>query len=131
MGGGTRCAGWAGKLARLRGELERWRRRRERGDRIPEELWREAVALASECGVSKAASLLSLDYYGLKRRLAEAAAGSRAEFVEVPLPGILGGAGECVVEIEEGDRRRLRVELKGAATAAVEDVARALWGIGR
>lgn len=121
----------AAKRARIRAELERWRKRRRRGERIPEALWREAAALATECGASRTAGALRLDYDGLKRRMSGAAAGSQVEFVEMPLAGMFGGAGECVVEIEDGDRTRLRIELQGAATAGVEALARALWGIGR
>ena len=127
MGGQSCGTGWEERLARTRSHLEQWRRRRRRGERIPEDLWGEAVALARERGVSWTASALRVEYYGLKRRLREAGAGSRVEFVEVPVAGLLGSP-ECVVQIEDGAGTRLRVELRGAATSGVEAVARALWG---
>src|SRR5947207_3208721 len=56
-------------LERVRRRLDRWRRAREGRARIPESLWSAAVELARQCGVSKTARVLRLDYYLLKKRL--------------------------------------------------------------
>ncbi len=50
-------------------QFERWRRSRKRGTRIPEALWQAAAEAAEECGVSKTAQALGLDYYKLKSRV--------------------------------------------------------------
>ncbi len=120
-------------LSDVRGQFKRWRKRRRRGTRIPGALWQAAVEAAGEHGVSKTAQELSLDYYKLKERVESAsttpavAAEGRA-FLEVPLPST---APECVLELEDGQGARLRVELKGAAPTELETLARAFWSVGR
>src|SRR5947208_7607939 len=56
-------------LATVRRRLDRWRWAREGRARIPESLWTAAVELARQCGVSKTARVLRLDYYLLKKWL--------------------------------------------------------------
>ena len=53
-------------LARGRDRFGVWRRTREVGARIPDELW----TLSDEHGLSRTASVLKLDYYSLKKRVA-------------------------------------------------------------
>ena len=101
-------------LSEARSQFERWRTSRKRGTRIPEGLWRAAVEAARDHGVSKAAQTLGLDYYGLKKRLESTAAVSESEgstgpgFVEIPL---FASAPECVLELEDAEGARLRIEL--------------------
>jgi len=57
-------------LTRGRDRFEVWRRTRQVGTRIPDELWSLAVKLADHHGISRAASVLGLDYYSLKKRVA-------------------------------------------------------------
>ena len=64
-------------LSDVESQFERWRRSRSRGTRIPATLWDAAVGAARECGVSKAAGALRLDYYKLKQRLEAASKGCR------------------------------------------------------
>ncbi|MFT5324956.1 MAG: hypothetical protein ACI8P0_002822, partial [Planctomycetaceae bacterium] len=115
-------------LARGRDRFEVWRRTRQVGTRIPDELWSLAVKLADHHGISRTASVLGLDYYSLKKRVAagnssvtsvpsafvEGSASSDSAssdsasacpaFIElsslqVPSPG---ASGECVVEFADG-----------------------------
>ena len=93
--------------------IEAWRRTRAKLGPMPEALWREAAQLAQAHGVSPIASALRLEYYALKRHVAEArrpeAAAQRA-FVEVSVcPPALSP--DCVVEMERPDGARLRVQL--------------------
>ena len=121
-------------LSDVRSQFERWRRSRKRGTRIPEELWQAAVEAAEGHGVSKVAQELSLDYYRLKKRLGSAAERSESvpatgrEFLEIPL---LASAPECVLEMEDAQGARLRIELKGPAAAHCQTLAQALWSAGR
>ena len=119
-------------LSDVRSQFKRWRKRRRRGTRIPGALWRAAVEAAGEHGVSKTAQELSLDYYKLKERVESATAPAvEAEgraFLEVPLPS---ATPECVLELEDGQGARLRVELKGAAPTELETLARAFWSVAR
>src|SRR2546422_9817392 len=50
-------------------QFENWRRERERGQRIPKNLWGTAVELAKQHGVWPTARALHLDHNRLKRRV--------------------------------------------------------------
>ncbi len=124
-------------LSDVRRQFEDWRRSRRRGARIPEALWRAAASAGHEHGVSKTAQALRLDYYALKKRVelapekrSAAKTCSEIKFLEIPL-GAPSGRPECVLELEDGQGARLRVELQGAALAELETVARALWSMAR
>jgi len=116
----------ADPFATTRRKLERWRDRRAPGERIPEPLWAETCALAAEHGISKTALSLRLDYYSVKKRLEASPPEERAEFLEVPFGALLSGS-ECIVELEDGQGARLRIELKGQATSELASVVLALW----
>ena len=121
-------------LSDAESQFEGWRRSRRRGARIPAALWQAAVDAAREHGVSKVASALSLDYYRLKERLESVPVLSEVEsagggFLEVPL--FTSSASECIFELEDGEGTRLRVELKGAASAELETLARTFWSLAR
>ncbi len=121
-------------LRDVRRQFERWRKSRRRGTRIPEALWRAAVEASREHGVSKVSQALRLDYYGLMKRLESTRKLSESEpaagraFVEIPL---FASAPECVLEMEDAQGARLRVELKGSAAAHCEALAQALWSVAR
>ncbi|MCP4203110.1 MAG: hypothetical protein GY769_14405 [bacterium] len=124
-------------LSDVRGQFERWRQSRKRGTRIPEVLWRAAASAGREHGVSKTAQALRLDYYALKKRVASGPEErsaveplSEIKFLEIPL-GAPSGRPECILEFEDGQGARLRVELQGSALAELETVARALWSLAR
>jgi hypothetical protein len=123
-------------LASVRRDLERWRRDPERGRCIPPALWQAAAALAREHGVSRTARALRLEYYALEKRVASSPrpsppASGRGAFVEVAWPTPAGVPAECRLELTDGRGARLCVELRGAARAELEGLARALWGAGR
>lgn len=133
--GSDRVSG--GGFEQTRRELERWRRGGARGRRIPEGLWKAAVELGRQHGVSKTALRLGLDYYGLKKRVESATKkatcgdGRGAGFVQMPALGLLP-APECVFELEHPRGVRLRIQLSGPARAELlEPLVRALWSPAR
>jgi len=132
-------------MRKVYGRLNRWRSAHTGRWRIPERLWAGAAELAREHGVFATAKALHLEYGKLKE-LAEAVSpaakrrGRKARtqvrlhaqsspsppaFVELltPRPGSFPGA---VVELE-GPRGRMKIELKGVATAELVALSRALW----
>lgn len=124
-------------LVAARRSFERWRRSRTPSRRIPEVLWRIAIGLAQEHGVSKTVRALRLNYYALKKRMAFAPAVNpeldeqgRRGFVELPLFA-RPMSPEWSLEIEDGHGARVRVELKGAAGSELESLARLLWMVQR
>ena len=98
--------------------FERWRTQRKARSRIPESLWHTAVKLAVEFGVHRTAKALRLNYEALKARVKTAqpepsSGASPTQFVEL-VPGMVPGAGKCVVEFDDGHGARLCVHLEHA-----------------
>jgi len=125
--------------------LKRWRGSHTGRLPIPEPLWAAAAELAREHGIFPTAKALHLEYGKLKQRaegagpavkrrgakLLTAVPRRRARrtaaptFVELLAPRS-GGFPSGVVELE-GPRGRMRIELKGVATAELVALSRALW----
>jgi hypothetical protein len=111
-----------------RSRFHAWRRERKLGERIPRSLWDLAVRLAKMHGVSRTATALGLDYYGLQRRTGTVAApapSSNPAFVEVQAPIVAGK--ECRLEFDNGAGATLRVQLVGYDAADVEALSRSFW----
>jgi hypothetical protein len=115
-------------LVRAQSQVEAWRLRRCRGERIPRRLWTLAVRLARRHGVSRTATALSLDYYGLQER-AEATSSKLASngpaFVELPSPLMVSK--RCLVKLDNAAGASMRMQLVGYETADVEALARSFW----
>ena len=115
-------------MALGRSRFEAWRGERKLGARIPQPLWDLAVRLAKLHGVSRTATALGLDYYGLQRRTGTVAApapSSNPAFVEVQAPIVAGK--ECRLEFDNGAGATLRVQLVGYDAADVEALSRSFW----
>jgi hypothetical protein len=131
-------------MRKVQRRFEKWRIAHTGRLPIPKRLWKAATELAREHGVFHTAKALHLEYGKLKQ-LAEAASpaakrrGKKAPvlrtrrtrsttppaFVELIAPRP-GSAHECRVELE-GPRGRMRIELKGIATAELVALSRSLW----
>ncbi len=117
---GTAKRQLSGRFKRLRARLEAWRGRRERGERIPTQLWESAVEAARDYGVYRVSQELGLDYAHLKRRLGEAgmprAAEISTEAAFVELETGTAGTNACVLELEKGNGTRMRICVRDAGT---------------
>jgi len=106
-------------------QFENWRRERQRGQRIPENLWVTAVELAKQHGVWPTARALHLDHSRLKRRVRKGEGDENSgAFVELISQGAM--VCTCTVEMEDARGARMRIELKGAA-ADVTALSRTFW----
>ena len=123
------------RLEAGRQRFERWRAQRTGRARIPEALWCTAVELAVEFGVHRTAKVLRLNYETLKARVNHAAperdshgacssGASSAKFVEL-LAGTLLGAGQCLVELDDGHGARMCVHLEHAEATVLAALASA------
>jgi hypothetical protein len=115
-------------LAQGRNRFQTWRMGRHRGDRIPPALWALAVRLVKTHGVSRTATALGLDYYGLKKRAAATADQPQAcdpTFVELPSPVMVGK--QCLFELANGAGTTRRLQLVGYDAADVAALARHFW----
>ena len=88
-------------LPTLTRRFQTWRASRARGQRIPEELWQAAIAVARVHGINPTVAAFKLNYYDLPRRLPSGSArrGGRAAapvsklgFVELAPRAMSGGA---------------------------------------
>lgn len=109
--------------------LQRWRSERKGRARIPETLWAAVGELAREHGINQVSRALHLEFKHLKRVTESAAQNdfkqAKPSFVEL-IAARASAERECMLELE-GPRGRLRIELKGLATAEVASISRALW----
>lgn len=117
----------AAGLEKVRTELEAWRRRRHKGERIPEAVWRRAAGAVRPYGLNAVSRALRLDYYQLKRRASrsEGSGPIGPTFVELSERGDAAGQRTaedlaCVVELAKGNGTRMRI--------CVRDVAGVDWG---
>ena len=82
--------------------FEDWRRQKHRGERIPEQLWSEAIALVEAYGLSQVTRRLRLSGRDLNKRRAMPVSGRRrARHVEAPTTFI-----ELAPEVVEQAQRR-------------------------
>ena len=131
-------------LEQVRADLEAWRGRRCKGDRIPEGLWGRASRAVRQYGLNPVSRALRLDYYELKRRAGRSACAGHTDRCEAARPSApafvevsAGSAGEeqrteagvgCVVELEKGNGTRLRICVREAATVDWGKVKEAFLG---
>lgn len=120
-----------GPLARAKQGFDRWRRGRKRRGRISDRLWLMAAEAAAIHGVYATARELRLNPTRLKEQLQALAPSHTSHqtpnFVEIPWMGATP-VPECILEVEDELGRKLRVHLKGAATAQAVSLAPMLWG---
>jgi hypothetical protein len=121
-------------LEKVRLDLEHWRRTRRQRSPIPKALWKTAVEVAAQCGLTRTARILRLDFNGLKHRLAlsdlpkVSKPTSSSAFMEL-LPVLPTTIPDCLVELEDGRGTRLKIQLKGAGSQEVLSISRGLWSL--
>jgi hypothetical protein len=97
-----------------------WRRKKTNGERIPEELWKQALALLGNYGISQVSRTLRLSYTGLdkRRKVIEAGrsrqgSGDDTAFVQIDRAlvdqAMEPGGGAVWMELERPDGLRLRI----------------------
>jgi len=118
-------------LDEARTRFENWRQSRRGKQRIPDELWSVAIEVARRDGVNPTAVALHLDGGKLKRRMGAASSESGkampTSFVELLAPRTVDQH-ECTIELE-GRKGKLRIHWKGATSADVAALSRALWDV--
>ncbi len=122
-------------VSSLRRRIERWRKTRSKRSPMPEELWQEAARLAQDQGISPIARQLGVGYASLKDRVEQApqpdedAPSQGGEFVELSAEQFLGQASKAaVVELADGDGRRLTVRLDDGGQLDVVGLLQAFCG---
>ena len=132
----SKTRGLPPRLDKVRRRFEQWRRTRKIGSRIPHALWDSAVKLAEAYGVHATAKALGVDYYSLKKRLEEKSASrsrkvvptNGATFVELAATARTG-IPECLLELEDVEGTKMRIQLKGIEAPDLAALSRSLWGV--
>ena len=122
------------RLDKVKSDFEVWRSSRKKRSRIPEALWKKAVALYPEYTVGKISSTLRLSYTDLKKRISssiEPTLTNEAEglpaFIEVEFPAAHSSLSECVVEMEDGHGAKMRMCFKGKTDFDLMELGRSFW----
>jgi hypothetical protein len=117
-------------LDEVRTRFEKWRQNRRGKQPIPDELWSAAIEVSRRDGVNATATALHLDGGKLKRRMvaADSVPGKAMSptFVELMPPTV--DLRECTIELE-GRKGKVRIHWKGATSADVAALSRALWEV--
>ena len=118
-------------LEQLRKRFESWRQQREKGVRIPEELWRAAMEQSAKLGVNQVSRALHLNYTDFKKRIQSSgkpvnSVPEQPAFVEVALSRSEAER-ECVVEVESSGGRRMKLRFRGESAMDVIEWSRAFW----
>lgn len=132
--GAKKAEGIPARLESARRRFQHWRRTRKLGARIPRPLWATAVRMAEAYGIHPTAKALGLDYNALKKRVesasqsAVAASASATTFVELASPARMG-APQCILELENAEGAKMRIQIKGIEAPDLAALSRSLWGI--
>jgi hypothetical protein len=119
-------------LEELQRQFDAWRSSKEKGHRIPEELWSSATELAREIGVNPVVRALHLDYTRLKRRVTGqnvsktqvSPTPTGPAFLELAVDAV-SPRPEWVVEFE-GRSGKVTMRLAGQDSVAIAALAEAL-----
>jgi len=120
------------KLADGRQQFERWRSQHKPYTHIPEPLWSLATELAREFGLNRTASMMRLDYYGLKKRLERPGLDDASPATDGPsflelLPVQATPAVECTIECQNAAGTQIRIQLKGRDLPDLTGLCGELW----
>ena len=117
-------------LEEVKRQFDSWRRGHDWLGRIPNNLWRMAARAALDHGVDTTAHELRLNPDRLKQWMRiidpDQSIQEAPRFVELP-PLAVAPTAECSLELEDGSGRKLRIILKGQATAQAVALGRTLW----
>lgn len=116
------------QIQQIRKRLEAWRKTHKKRTRIPDRIWKSAVKVAGQYGLTKTARELRLDYNGLKKRLHAAADDPKTApaFVEL-IPAASSSLSECLIELESPHGEKMRIHLKSTALPDLETIGNMFW----
>ena len=124
-------------LESVRYQFEQWRRtRKNRRERVPENLWSAAVGLRKQYSVNQISRALRLNYSDLKKRISEENVYSKrkrisvSDFVELDWQSGFC-ASECLIEMEDAYGSKMRMRFKGRADLDLLELGKAFWSKGK
>jgi hypothetical protein len=120
------------QLEHLKKRFVNWRRTRKAKTPIPTRLWNSAAKMAMQYGLSRTAKALGLNYYDLKKRIDACAItpSSAPAFIELG-SAVVGCTPECIIECENQNGAKMRIQIKGTNAPDLNAIAAAFWRSGR
>lgn len=121
-------------LLAMRRQFDRWRGRQPKRARLPQELWRQAAAMACKHGIHRTAKALGVKYYSLKKHAARmaveppASIGAMPGFIEFPPQLMSSGVAECTIEWSDNTGTKVRMCFKGTNLPDLASLARVFRG---
>jgi len=120
------------QLAALQQRVDEWRRKNGggRGSRIPEEMWKDAVAAARTVGLYPTCRALRFNYEKLKRLAASKTSLPRkraTEFVTLQLPSQQPSGLKAVIDLAGQDGEQVRIDVSGGSAMDIVALAQAFW----
>lgn len=126
------------RVKAVRTRIERWRRTRKKRSRMPDDLWKAAVALARVHGVHPIAQALTVNFETLRRRTAESEktkqggrAGS-ASFIQLDAGQFMASPDPTatVVELADGDGGKLTIRFPESRHVDLLGLVKGFWSRG-
>ena len=124
----------APSLELVQQRFESWRQHRKKRTRIPQNLWKAAVALSEEYSIFHLSKALRVNYTTLKKQVVKfntaetsTAYVSSSTFVELPPPSSLV-VQESTIEMIKRDGAVMRMNIKGGACSDFLELGKAFLG---
>jgi len=117
------------QLEQIKKRFINWRRTRKAKNPIPKRLWNSAAKIAMQCGLSRTAKALRLNYYDLKKRIdvrINAQSPLAPAFIELS-PAAAGSTSECFIECENKNGSKMRIQIKGMNAPDLNAISAAFW----
>ena len=126
--------GVSSELNKVKSSFEAWRTTKTKGSRIPQDLWKQAIALYPKCSIGKIATTLSLSYTDLKKRVENKIEKHSSSFndavpafMEFNFPSACSSVSECVVEMEDGSGAKMRMCFRGKTDFDLLELGKSFW----
>lgn len=119
-------------LCEVQARFATWRQIRQRGRRIPEELWSAAVELTKIHSLNTVSRVLKLNYTDLEKRsggyiLQRVGHSSPSpDFIAIDLP-CPDSPAECVLEMSHKNGNKMRMHFKGKVALDLQSLAESFW----
>ena len=122
------------EIEEARRRFARWRKRRKKITRIPDQLWDAVVHAARLHGINSTSIALGLDYNHLKQRMRSTArAAAKAEprksasFLELIVPPESRHRRECTIELENARGAKMKIHLQNMEMNDLAEWSRTFW----
>ncbi len=119
-------------LEHVQQRFECWRQRRKKRARIPQSLWKAAVALSREYSICHLSKALRVNYTALKKQVNKSqntdsgtSDNFSSPFMELPVPSV--SFIESTIEMIKSDGSVIRMHTKGVSCLDLVELGKTFW----